>query len=104
MHKCLAFSLWRTSLALICPTTEILQNKSCLGFSCRLIFQREMDIGQNHLSVISLERGDVKLSIDGLNNNIPYMVQELLKILKLALSWQSQDFKMALTVEARKLQ
>ena len=33
-----------------------------------------MDICQNNLNVISLERGEFKLSIGGLNNNIPYTV------------------------------
>ena len=35
-----------------------------------------MDICQNDLNVISLKRGDFKLSICGLNNDIPYMVQK----------------------------
>ena len=33
-----------------------------------------MDIRQNNLNIISLERGEFKLSIRGLNNNILYMV------------------------------
>ena len=33
-----------------------------------------MDIRQNNLNVILLERGEFKLSICGLNNNIPYTV------------------------------
>ena len=34
--------------------------------------------------VISLKRGDFKLSIGSLNNNFPYMVEELLTILQSA--------------------
>ena len=48
-----------------------------------------------------VERGDFKLSIGGLNNNIPYMVRKLSTILQLAWSWQTQDFNMALNAEAR---
>ena len=33
-----------------------------------------MDIRQNSLNAISLVRGEFKLSIGGLNNNIPYTV------------------------------
>ena len=33
-----------------------------------------MDIRQNNLNVISFERGELKLSIGGLKNNIPYTV------------------------------
>ena len=33
-----------------------------------------MDIRQNNLNIISLERGEFKLSIGGLNNRIPYTV------------------------------
>ena len=33
-----------------------------------------MDIRQNNLNVISLKRGEFKLSVGGLNNNIPYML------------------------------
>ena len=33
-----------------------------------------MDIRQRNLNVISLERGEFKLSIGGLNNNIPCTV------------------------------
>ena len=33
-----------------------------------------MDICQKDLNVISLERGEFKLFIGGLNNNIPYTV------------------------------
>ena len=41
---------------------------------------------QNNLNVqvISLERGDFKLSIGSLNNKFPYMVEGLLNILQLA--------------------
>ena len=60
-----------------------------------------MDIRQNNLNVISLKRGDFKLSIGGLNNNIPYTVQKLRTILQSAWSWQTQDFNMALNAEAR---
>ena len=56
---------------------------------------------QNGLNVRSLERGDLKLSTDGLNNNSPYKVQELLKILQSAWLWQSQGFKMVLKMESR---
>ena len=60
-----------------------------------------MEIHQNNLNVISLERGEFKLSIGGLNNNIPYMVQKLLKILQSTWSWQTRDFNMALKAEAK---
>ena len=33
-----------------------------------------MDIRQKDLNVILLKRGEFKLSIGGLNNNIPYIV------------------------------
>ena len=36
---------------------------------------------QNDLNVISLKRGEFELSIGGLNNDIPYAVQKLSKIL-----------------------
>ena len=62
-----------------------------------------MEIRQNNLNVISLERGEFKLSIGGLNNNIPYMVQKLSKILQSTWSWQTRDFNMALKVEAKQL-
>ena len=45
-----------------------------------------MDICQNNLNVILLKRGEFKLSIGGLNNNIPYTVQKLLTILQSAWS------------------
>ena len=60
-----------------------------------------MEIRQNNLNVISLERGEFKLSIGGLNNNIPYTVQKLSKILQPAWSWQTRDFNMALKAEAK---
>ena len=63
-----------------------------------------MDICQNNSNVISLKRGEFKLSIGGLNNNIPYMVQKLVKILQLAWSWQTRDFNMALNAEARAIE
>ena len=46
-------------------------------------------------------REDFNLSIGGLNSNIPYTGQELLKILQSVWSWQSRDFNMALNAEAR---
>ena len=46
-----------------------------------------------------MERGEFKLSIGGLNNNIPYTVQKLSKILQPAWSWQTRDFNMALKAE-----
>ena len=63
-----------------------------------------MDIHQNNLNVISMKRGDFKLSIGGLNNNIPYTVQKLSMILQLAWSWQTQDFNMTLNAEARAME
>ena len=62
------------------------------------------DIRQNNLNVISLKRGEFKLSIGGSNNNIPYMAQKLLRILQSAWSWQTRDFNMALNVEAREME
>ena len=53
---------------------------------------------------MSLKRGDFKLSIGGLNNNIPYTVQKLSTILQSAWSWQTQDFNVALNVEARAME
>ena len=38
-----------------------------------------------HEHVISLEKGDFKLSIGSLDNKFPYMVEELLNILQSAL-------------------
>ena len=43
-----------------------------------------MDIRQNKLNVISLKRGELKLSIGGLNNKIPSTVQKLSTILQSA--------------------
>ena len=63
-----------------------------------------MDICQNNLNEISLKRGELKLSIGGLNNNIPYTVQKLSTILQSAWSWQTQDFNMALNTEARAME
>ena len=51
--------------------------------------------------MISLKRGEFKLSIGGLNNNIPYTVQKLSTIWQSAWSWQTRDFNMALNAEAR---
>ena len=59
-----------------------------------------MDICQNSLNVISFKRGEFKLSVGGLNNNIPYTVQKLSTILQSAWSWQTRDFNMALNTEA----
>ena len=59
------------------------------------------EISQTNLNVISLERGEFKLSIGGLNNNIPYTVQKLSKILQPAWSWQIRDFNMVLKAEAK---
>ena len=53
------------------------------------------------MNEILLGREDFKLSIGGLNNNTPYTVQELPKILQSAWSWSNQDFNMALNAEAR---
>ena len=53
---------------------------------------------------MSLKRGDFKLSIGGLSNNIPYTVQKLSTILQSAWSWQTQDFNVALNVEARAME
>ena len=50
---------------------------------------------------MSVKRGEFKLSIGGLNNDIPYTVQKLLTILQSAWSWQTRDFNMALNAEAR---
>ena len=56
------------------------------------------------MNVILLKRGELKLSIGGLNNDIPYMVQKLSTILQSGLSWQTQDFNMALNAEARAME
>ena len=56
-----------------------------------------MDICQKSLNEISLGR-DFKLSVGGLNNYIPYTVQE---ILQSTWSWQNRDFIMELNAEAR---
>ena len=47
------------------------------------------------------KRGELKLSIGGLNINIPYTVQKLSKVLQLAWSLQTHDSNMALNAEAR---
>ena len=60
-----------------------------------------MDIPQKILNEISLGREDSKLSIGGLNGNIPYTVQMLSKILQSAWSWQDRDFNMVLNPKAR---
>ena len=49
--------------------------------------------------MISLKRGEFKISIGGFNN-IPYMVQKLSMISQLAWSWQTRDFNIALNAEA----
>ena len=56
---------------------------------------------QNSLNVISLKRAEFKLSIGGLKNNIPYMVQKLSTIVQSAWSWQTQDLNMVLNEEER---
>ena len=48
---------------------------------------------------ISSERGDFKLSIGGLNNKSPYIVQESLNILQSALCWQSRNFNTVANVK-----
>ena len=63
-----------------------------------------MDIRQNSLNVISLTRGEFKLSIGGLNNNIPYTVQKLSAILQSVWSWQTRDFNVALNEEERAME
>ena len=50
---------------------------------------------QNNFNVISLGRGDFKLSFGDLNNEFRYTVKESLNILQSALCYQSEDFIMA---------
>ena len=47
-----------------------------------------------NVHVISLEKGDFKLSVDSWNNKFPYTVEGLLNILQSALCLQSRDFNM----------
>ena len=49
----------------------------------------------------SLKRAEFKLSIGGLNNNIPYMVQKLSTIVQSAWSWQTRDLNMVLNEKER---
>ena len=55
-----------------------------------LSFQRNISA-----HVMSLERGDFRLSIGNLNNKFPFMVEGLLNILQSVLCLGSQDFDMA---------
>ena len=48
-----------------------------------------MDIHQNSFNVLSLKRGEFKLFIGGLNNNIPNTVPKLSMILQSTWSWQT---------------
>ena len=50
-----------------------------------------MDKCQKSLNVILLRRGEFELSFGGLNNNIPYTVQQLLQ---LALPWVNQNYRL----------
>ena len=56
-----------------------------------LSFQKNLNV-----HVISLERGDFKLSIGSMNNKFPYMVEELVNTLQSALCLRSRDFSMVL--------
>ena len=58
-------------------------NKSRILFASTAIPTEKVLSFQNNLNehVISLERGDFKLSIGSLNNKFPYMVEGLLNIL-----------------------
>ena len=66
----------------VCQSTTITTDS-------RLSFQKNFNV-----HVISLERGDFKLSIGSLKSKFPHMIEGLLNILQSALCLQSQDFNM----------